>query len=182
MDTPVALATPEAATVADARQMVRSLEAGTAQLFVVRAAEDGTPAERRHHVATLAAPCLLPSAVPPHAGLRFVVDLGPSAKLTEIEQAAFWDVSASLEAGKTREQAVAALSADQRARLKTLEEARKLVPAIHEAEMMGFLDGPGGDVGAMGDRPGPPPFGAGRSGGPQPRGGRFGGGEPRFRQ
>ena len=101
---------------------------------------------------------------------RMLIEIESARKRNETSRQAF------------REQAVAALSADQRARLKTLEEARKLVPAIHEAEMMGFLDGPGGDGVAMGDRPGPPPFGAGRSGGPQPRGGRFGGGEPRFRQ
>ena len=99
---------------------------------------------------------------------RMLIDIEGARKRNETARQAF------------REQAVAALSADQKARLKTLEEARKLVPAIHEAEMMGFLDG-GGD-GMLRDRPGPP-FGAGRSGGPPPRGGRFGGGaEPRFRQ
>ena len=74
-----------------------------------------------------------------------------------------------------REQAVGSLSADQKTRLKSLEEARKLMPAIHEAEMMGFLDAPEGD-----DRPRPP---FGRAGGPPTRGGRGGGnGGPRFDQ
>lgn len=41
-----------------------------------------------------------------------------------------------------REQMVSSLSADQKARLKILEEARSLAPAIREAERLGLLDAP----------------------------------------
>jgi Spy/CpxP family protein refolding chaperone len=74
-----------------------------------------------------------------------------------------------------REQVLAALTPDQKAQLKTLEEARKLGPAIREAEMMGLLDPPApgeGIDGMMMGRPGPGgPNGFNRSrrpGGPGP--------------
>jgi Spy/CpxP family protein refolding chaperone len=72
-----------------------------------------------------------------------------------------------------REQVLSTLTADQKAYLKTLEEARKLAPAIREAEMMGLLDPPSPDVeGMMMGRPGPGgPNGfnrARRPGGPGP--------------
>lgn len=61
----------------------RMLEQGGAQLFVVRESADGTLAERRQHVATLAAPCLLPPDLSPQDGLRLVVEPDPGAVVAE---------------------------------------------------------------------------------------------------
>lgn len=57
----------------------RVLEKGSAQLFVVRVSADGDLAERRQHVASLAAPCLLPPDLPPLDGLSLVVEPDPDA-------------------------------------------------------------------------------------------------------
>jgi NHLM bacteriocin system ABC transporter ATP-binding protein len=71
----------------DQRAKLRLLEAGTAQLFAVRRSDDGTPVERRHHVATLIGPCLLPPAVSPLDGLGFHVEPDPDAKFLEFDSA-----------------------------------------------------------------------------------------------
>jgi plasmid stability protein len=68
-----------------------------------------------------------------------------------------------------REQMVLSLTAEQQTRLKSLEDARNLAPAIREAESLGLLDTPEPPVTATGGErieSGPRPFG--------PRGARLG--------
>src|SRR5471030_2704997 len=81
MDTPLAPIAGVAPVAEKMLQSMRLLEAGTAQLFVVRESTDGALVERRHHVAALAAPCLLPPDASSPLGLRFVVDLDLSSKI-----------------------------------------------------------------------------------------------------
>ncbi|HWK45663.1 MAG TPA: ATP-binding cassette domain-containing protein [Stellaceae bacterium] len=88
---------------------VRLLEAGTAQIFVVREADDGAAVERWRHIATMTAPCLLPPAVPAWAGLRFVVEPDSGGKISEFESAAFWRAAASPTEGALALPAAAAL-------------------------------------------------------------------------
>lgn len=80
----------------------------------------------------------------------------------------------------SREQIVNSLTAEQKTRLKVLEDARSLAPAIREAEMLGLLDSPAGPGRATdGGRMMRGPFGRGpvdadgamgmsRRGGPRP--------------
>jgi Spy/CpxP family protein refolding chaperone len=63
---------------------------------------------------------------------RLLIDLETSRKQMEASRKQF------------REQMVGTLSAEQKARLKTLEEARSLASEIHEAERLGLLDRPNG--------------------------------------
>jgi NHLM bacteriocin system ABC transporter ATP-binding protein len=72
----------------------RLLEKGRAQLFVVRETDDGTLAERRQYVASLAAPCLLPSDLPPQQGIRLLVESDPSAVVAEPAPDVFWPAAA----------------------------------------------------------------------------------------
>src|SRR5471030_429308 len=81
MDTPLAPIAGVAPVAEKMLQSMRLLEAGTAQLFVVRESTDGALVERRHHVAALAAPCLLPPDASSPLGLRFVVDLDSSSQI-----------------------------------------------------------------------------------------------------
>jgi len=61
---------------------------------------------------------------------RLLIDIEASRKQVEASRQSF------------REQMISTLTADQKARLKVLEDARSLAPAIHEAERLGLLDGP----------------------------------------
>jgi Spy/CpxP family protein refolding chaperone len=62
---------------------------------------------------------------------RLLIDIETSRKQMEASRKAF------------REQMVGTLSAEQKARLKVLEEARGLASEIHQAERLGLLDAPG---------------------------------------
>ena len=76
---------------------------------------------------------------------RLLIDIEASRKRVDASRQSF------------REQLVSTLTADQKGRLKVLEDARSLAPAIHEAERLGLLpvDGPPSNRGPRpGSRPG----------------------------
>lgn len=69
--------------VLDLAAPTRLLEAGSAQLFVLRE-RDEVPTGRRQHVTPLTAPCLVPSEALSHDGLRFVVEPDPGARIVDV--------------------------------------------------------------------------------------------------
>jgi Spy/CpxP family protein refolding chaperone len=87
-----------------------------------------------------------------------------------------------LTTGKLHSQAVALLTAEQKTKLKALEDAAKLQPAVGQAVMLNLIEppqgavGPHGLAGPMGRRGF---HGPGGPGGPAPEGFRMRGGAPR---